>query len=125
MAADDVHVVVLREPCGVQCPFCRHVVDNDAIHRSKFVDRLTGSAVEAIQQCKYETHLHTMDDTETWANSHGQTSCIERRIADLHDEIDDMRHEITRFEQALCQLRAEYSAATVIKEVNNKDEPPR
>jgi hypothetical protein len=112
MAAADVYAVVLREPCGVSCPFCRHVLDADALHRSKFVDRRVGSAVEAIQQCNYETHSNTMDETETWANSHWHTACIERHIADLKDRIDDTCRGITRFEQELFQLRAQYAAET-------------
>ncbi len=112
MAAADVYTVVFRERSGVPCPFCRHVVDTNAMPRLKFVDRLTGSAVEAIKQCNHETHPNTMDETETWANSHTDTACIERRIEDLHSEIDDVRHVITRFEQELCQLRAQYAAET-------------
>ena len=110
MAAADVYTVVLRESCGVSCPFCRHVVDADALPRSKFVDRRVASSVEAIQRCNYETHSNTMDETETWAKSHWHTACIERRIADLHDKIDDVFRGIPRFEQELCQLRARYAA---------------
>ena len=114
MAAADVYTVVLRESCGVSCPFCRHVMGADAIlpPRSKLVDRLVASDVEAIQQCNYETHSNTMDETETWVKSHWHTACIERRIADLHDQIDDVFRGIPRIEQELRQLRAQYAVET-------------
>jgi hypothetical protein len=80
--------------------------------RSKLVDRLVASDVEAIQRCNYETHSNTMDETETWAKSHWHTACIERRIADLHDQIDDVLRDIKRIERELRQLRAQYAVET-------------
>ena len=112
MATVDVHAVVSRESCGVSCPFCRHVVETNALPRSECVDQLVRSAVEAIQQCHYEVHPNTMDETATWVDGHWSTACIERRIADLRDNIDDVCRGIQRFEQELLQLRARYAAET-------------
>jgi len=53
-----------------------------------------------------------MDETATWVDGHWSTACIERRIADLRKNIDDVCRGIPQFEQERLQLRARYAAET-------------
>ena len=103
----DVHDALIRETCGVSCPFCRYLFEIDELPSRMFSDKNVVTMVCALQQCNTEMHSNTMNETSAWMESQSEASRIESELDEIHDEVDYLVANIDQHERTLVALRSQ------------------
>ena len=106
-ALSDIDVALSHETreVGVSCPFCRHPFAMDALPNRLTADPHVVSMLDALSQCRTEIHANMTNETTTWLASNAEATRIERSLAEINADIDDVVQSIDRIEQQLGQLR--------------------